>query len=148
NIRGITGQVTKIHRSANQIFWVATKGDGLNFLKNGELHRINFKDKHDIFFDIVEDASGTIWASSENGLVSVSMSDGVASTREYDTSNGLLAKDIGYLAIDGQTLYISTIEGLCALDLREMVNKTRPEIYLRSITANKIPQNLTGNLIF
>ena len=146
NIKGISAQVNKIYRASNNALWVATKGDGLNLLvKDGKLRRIRFKNKHDIFFDIVEDASGIIWASTENGLVSISLTDGIESTKEYDTSNGLLSNDIGYLAINGNKLFVSTIEGLCAIDLREIVNDTSPKIYLSSMMANKIPQRVMGN---
>ncbi len=149
-IKGINAPVTKILKAKNGQLWVATKGDGLQVLENDKLRRISFAGKHDIFFDLAEDGSGKIWGSSENGLVSIAAQSGTIETRKYDIDNGLLSNDMGRIAINGNMLFVSTIEGLCALSIGHMINNVPPPVYLQSVAVNKktlktIPKELQLN---
>ena len=141
-IPGIETPVQKLLKAADGRLWVATKGDGLQVMEKQRLQRIHFPKKHDIFFDVAEDSDGTIWASSENGLVSVSSKKTGGQVRQYDLTNGLLSNDLGRIAIYGNTLYVSTVDGLCSVDINHMVNKTEPKIYLNSLLVNKAEINI------
>jgi len=139
NSKGITTPVNKILKSKTGNLYIATKGDGLQILENEKLRRITFPEKHDIFYDLAEDDKGTIWASSENGLVSITAKSGKEITRKYGVENGLISDIMTRLAINGNMLFVSTIEGLCAVDINRIVNEQPPLLHLKSIIVNSKP---------
>ncbi|HLA56338.1 MAG TPA: histidine kinase [Flavobacterium sp.] len=141
-IPGIHTPVQKLLKASDGRLWIATKGDGLQVMEKHGLRRVRFPKKHDIFFDVAEDSDGTIWASSENGLVSVGSKKTGAQVRQYNLANGLLSNDLGRIAVYGKNLYVSTVDGLCRIDINRMVNKTAPKIYLSSLEVNKAEVNI------
>jgi len=135
-IPGIGTPVTKLHKAGDGKLWIATKGEGLQVMENQKLRRIKFAENRNIFFDIAENADGTIWASSENGLVSIGNKRTGEELRQYDLSNGLLSNDVGRVAINGKKLYVATVDGLCRLDTEYLVNASAPKIHLNTLTVN------------
>lgn len=135
-IKEITSAVPKILKDKRDYLWIATKGEGLQLIENGLLRRIRFNEKHAIFFDIISDGKETIWASSENGLVSVTLKNNEILTQKFTSANGLLSNNTGRLAINKNRLYISTTEGLCSAPIDKLKNKVPPKIYIHSILVN------------
>lgn len=141
-ISGISAAVTKLLKASDGRLWIATKGEGLQVMENQQLRRIRFPENRNIFLDIAEDAQGKIWASSENGLISIGSKKTGEPLRQYDLSNGLLSNDLGRIAINGKKLYVATVDGLCQLDTAHLVNKSAPKIYLSGLTVNKVPVDI------
>jgi hypothetical protein len=91
----------------------------------------------DRFYDLVQDPYHILWIGSNRGLIRIDQSKEFPEVSIFNASNGLPSDDIYKLAIDGEQLYLSTVEGICSFPLRsDLSNSISPLVYIRSVEVN------------
>lgn len=135
-IPNINANVTKILKTVPETIWIATKGDGLYLFSNGKAIAVNehFGIKARMLYDILKQGDN-LWIGSNEGLLKVSLT--TRKVEQYDTENGLPSNEVYKLSLDGNRLFLSTLEGVCALPINaKIVNDVAPGIYLNQTQVN------------
>jgi len=139
NVKNINTPVSDLLKTKDGRLWIATKGNGILVMdKNRTINRVPFPPNSvDVFLDLEEDQNQTVWAATSNGLFAVKKQNGKTTIKSYKTANGLISNDINQLAISRNTLYVSTVDGLCSVDIEKgLDNVAAPLGYLNAVKVN------------
>ena len=131
-------EVTKVFKDNENTIWIATKGEGLHVLKNNRIEKIFLDNtsKNDCFQDISQDNQNIIWATSNSGLYKIFK---YKSFEKINSSNGLLASNCNKIVVNNNTIFVSTIDGLCSFSSNSIFkNNSPPVLYLKKININEI----------
>lgn len=136
-IKGVPEKVRKIIRTRSGRIWIATKNDGIYWLDGEKVTNATqlLGLKTSLFYDLTEDASGTVWAGSNQGLYRFSSNGSSYQTSCYTISHGLPSHDIYKVAADSEKIWFSSYEGLFNLPLEtSSLNVTGPAIHLQKLS--------------
>lgn len=151
-IAAIDGNITKIIERSNHKLWVSTKESGIYIIHNNKVSRLQEKLPlpTNRFYDLTEDAYGTLWIGSNIGLIKYSDKNGLAQFQIFNTHSGLPSDEIFHVATDSSAVYLATNEGVCSVSLNSPIkNNNPPTIYLCNLWVNEQVQNTKNNkLIF
>lgn len=150
NIQGDTTSlssnlITHIFEDKNRTIWIGTEGGGLNKYNftNDNFDIINKKDglPSDVIYGIEEDYSGSLWISTNQGLVQYELERGAIHV--YDESDGLQSvefyKASSYRARDGRMLF-GGIKGFNIFNPGNVKrNPNAPNVYVTEITLSGEP---------
>jgi ligand-binding sensor domain-containing protein len=144
-ITGVPDKIKKIIKTRSGRIWIATKNDGIYWLDDGKVTNASkiLLLKTRLFYDLIEDLNGHVWAGSNQGLYRFSETDKKQQTICYNLSHGLPSNEVYKVAADEQKIWFSTFEGLFNLPLSvSSLNTTGPEIHLQKLRVkNKIIPN-------
>lgn len=101
---------------------------------------------------IYVDNKNQLWAATSEGLSKISYkilgADLKFSIKNYTQSNGLNAKSINDITMDGETLYAATDLGVCIFTEKDLKTKTtKPTVDIESVFINEKVQNKHLNYI-
>ena len=114
-------KVTNVFEDSNNKLWVATQGGGFSFFDKETDTFTTFNTTNgmpnDVVYQIEEDLSGSLWLSTNSGLVCFDPQK--ITFRNYTVGNGLKTNQFNYKssfrAIDG-TLYFGSVDGFVRFD--------------------------------
>jgi len=138
-INKINSPVSKIVKTSNGDFYVATKGDGLFKLENDQAIKMELKNctENTIFLDLAEDKNRILWAATPEGVVKIQTQNNRTQLWRYNVSNGLISNNIEQIAVNDQFLYISSSDGICRISLeKNLSNLTPPRLFISTVAIN------------
>ena len=160
------GAVYSLHRDADGGLWLGTLGKGLVLFRGGQFRTLTMKDGlfDDVIFQILEDATGYLWMSSNRGIFRVSrreleqVADGRRSTvtsRVFGTADGMESKECnggnqpaGLKARDGR-LWFPTLKGSVVVDPQRLrTNTVPPRVLIEEGAVDKRPLGSSGESVF
>ncbi|MCF6359268.1 MAG: ATP-binding protein [Cyclobacteriaceae bacterium] len=145
----LTGlSIFNVYIENNNRFWLATN-IGLYCYQNKKFTLINSRNGLPVetIFDIAEDDTGNLWASSILGLVRISKKNAIAfangetqsiSTSLLNNSDGMVSREcIGatrFLQASNGNLWIPTIQGIAIFDPQKLIlNLKVPSVFIEDI---------------
>lgn len=148
----LSKRVNDIKELPNKVFAMATDGYGILFMVNQKIVR-HVTQNDGLNNNIINKLfvkGDYLWAISNNGVNRILFKDNQLSINSFDYANDLLSDDLNDLYIDDYTAYFATNNGLVYFN-HNLTSKLKnvPEIYISSITHNKLPLDLTSsNFVF
>lgn len=142
---GIDVQVTKIEK-VGPFIAVATRGQGLGFIRNDSVILQRFKILPDDINDLATDKNGVLWIASNYGIYKYDISAGNA--QQISKVSGLPSSNINKIAIADSVLFASSYNGLFRFSIVGGRNQEYiPDIRLRSISVNKLARKHVGHTL-
>lgn len=135
-------RIISIYETKDKVLWVGTHGGGLNKLEykkgknNGQPLLTNYTEKDglssDVIYGILDDSSGNLWMSSNNGLIQ--FKPNTLEIRNYSKLDGLQSNQFywgsSYKSYTGE-LYFGGINGLNYFNPEELKdNPYAPPVYI------------------
>ena len=139
NSRLPSNNIMSICAARNGTVWVGTGGEGLAFFDQAKNKFISFSEKdglaNGVVYKILEDASGKIWASTNNGLSSFDPQ--TKQFKNYSYYNGLQRSPFvigsGLKLADGQ-MFFGGVDGFNYFDPGKLrTNKNIPKVVLTDL---------------
>ncbi|MFT3793110.1 sensor histidine kinase [Flavobacterium sp.] len=145
-IPGIIHIVTQILQTGN-VFWITTKGGGLYRYDGKTATSMNrqLQIPSLMVFDAVA-YKNDIWLGTNEGLVKLSPQKDSFKTDIFETAHGLPANEIYKMAVNGQRIFLSTVEGVCTFQPDVLTHNIHaPQIYLQSLWINDAKASVIKN---
>lgn len=123
--------------------WIATKGEGIQILKNNKVKRLTTKDGlSSNYIKHLALANNEIWVSTNNGISRIFLknkSGNKYKIQKISTENGLISNDINQIAIVENKIYAATDKGLTVFNSAD-INTELPKrngVLIKSIKINE-----------
>ncbi|SFG78078.1 ligand-binding sensor domain-containing protein [Pedobacter insulae] len=148
----LSKRINDIKELPNKVFAMATDGYGILLMANQKIIK-HITQKDGLNNNIINRLfvkGDYLWAISNNGVNRILFKHNKISMNSFDYANDLLSDDLNDLYIDDYTAYFATNNGLVYFNhnLTSQL-KSVPEIYISSITHNKVPLDLSStNFVF
>jgi signal transduction histidine kinase/ligand-binding sensor domain-containing protein len=128
--------VTYIGETRDSTLWIATKGGGIYWVKTSDAERGRFAHlgtadglPHDNVYAVLEDASGKLWASTDNGVCEYNRT--TKTFRTFSASDGLQGREFNrrafFQSASGEILFGGT-NGLSSFFPERTVNNPYPPL--------------------
>jgi PAS domain S-box-containing protein len=156
------GAITYIHEDPTGVLWIGTYGSGLKRFKDGVFTTFTTRQSlfDDVIWDILEDAKGNLWMSSNRGIFRTSrvQLNEVAAGKiqkvsciSYGTSDGLNSSEFNggpqpsaWKTREGLLLF-SSIHGMVSVDPNHLeTNPTPPPVVIERVRINGHNTALAG----
>jgi ligand-binding sensor domain-containing protein/tRNA A-37 threonylcarbamoyl transferase component Bud32 len=150
----LVDHVWTIYRDSDDVLWMGSNGGGLKRYEKGKVVRISKNDGlfSDIVADILEDANGIFWVTSDKGIFSVSKKElnefatgkiRKVRSKSYGKADGLKSPDCDYgfqpasLKTPDGNLWFPTFDGAAMIDpLRVSKNSVPPPIKIEEFSVD------------
>lgn len=161
---GKPGTAFCVHEDANHDLWIASFGSGLGRLRAGHLTTFRVKDGllNDTIWSVLEDNSGYLWMTTNQGLSRVRKSDlndfadhksTIIPTTTYGAKDGLLDSEfngsmqsMGWKTADGKLLFAST-KGIVEVDPEHFqADAPPPRVVIEKALADDVPVHAGSRL--
>src|SRR5579872_1420476 len=152
--------VTALHLDDDGTLWVGTNDEGLNRVRDGKITPVRLASLPARVIGILEDGSGYLWISSNNGVYRVSraglsqLADGgnAPEVMRFGVADGMRISECSSgghpaaLALQDGELWFATLKGIARVDPAQMpVNRVPPQVTLESVLVDDVAQHaLTG----
>ena len=159
-----SGPATCIYEDADHVLWIGSMGAGLTRFQDGRISYLPMKEGlNGGIWSIVEDSSGYLWMTSNQGLFRIRKADlnDYAAGKihdfgyiSYGTADGLPSNEFdggtqaaALKAADGR-LYFANLHGIVMVDPERMpTNNLPPPVVVENVTSGKRQQVQSGSAI-
>ena len=156
--------VTALHPDRDGTLWIGTNDGGLNWMHAGKIVALRVPGLPERVLGILEDASGSLWLSSNTGVyrvwgdglkeiaegtmdLSTVPRFGVALVMRFGVADGMRISEgssgghpAALRLADGE-LWFATLKGIARVDPEHMpVNRVPPQVALERVSVDDVPQ--------
>ncbi len=135
-------RINDLKISKNNIFWMTTKGNGV-LIKNGKkVYNINSSNGlcGDVCQAVAIETDKIAWIGTNKGMSKISITSFKPfkyKIQNFTIQNGLLSNEINDLELKGDTIYVSSNEGITFFNKKHIAkNSFQPPIYISKININ------------
>jgi signal transduction histidine kinase/ligand-binding sensor domain-containing protein len=148
--------VTALHAEGDGTLWIGTNDGGLNRMRAGKIVRLGDAQLPQRVIGILEDASGYMWISSNNGVYRESrddlnrMADGGAAPEamRFGVADGMRISECSSgghpaaLRLANGELWFATLKGIARVDPEHMpLNRVPPQVALERLLVDDVAQD-------
>ncbi len=143
----LSKNIYRVLETPDGLVWMASNIYGVMAIYNNKLFCLDQSAglPSNFINSIYADPQNQIWVASVEGLskinYSIANNDIKFQVLNFNQSDGLVAKNVNDITMDGKTIYASTEEGICVFTEADLQSRSKePILIIETVSFNEVPQ--------
>ncbi|MBK7692305.1 MAG: hypothetical protein IPJ31_14775 [Bacteroidetes bacterium] len=143
----LSKNIYRVLETPDGLVWMASNIYGVMAIYNNQLFCLDQSAglPSNFINSIYADPQNQIWVASVEGLskitYNIAHNDLKFQVLNFNQSDGLVAKNVNDITMDGKTIYASTEEGICVFTEADLQSRSKePTLIIESVSFNEVPQ--------